>query len=50
VISAVTCALAGALVAQQNQYFNSDFITFNLPISSRHRFWVPGPSLREAPE
>lgn len=32
VISAVTCALAGALVAQQNQYFNSDFITFNLSI------------------
>lgn len=32
VISAVTCALAGAIVAQQNQYFNSDFITFNLSI------------------
>lgn len=32
VISAVTCALAGGLVAQQNQYFNSDFITFNLSI------------------
>ena len=32
VISSVTCALAGALVAQQNQYFNSDFITFNLSI------------------
>lgn len=32
VISAVTCALAGAVVAQQNQYFNSDFITFNLSI------------------
>jgi branched-chain amino acid transport system permease protein len=32
VISAVTCALAGALVAQQNQYFNSDFVTFNLSI------------------
>jgi branched-chain amino acid transport system permease protein len=32
VISALTCALAGALVAQQNQYFNSDFITFNLSI------------------
>lgn len=32
VISAVTCALAGAIVAQQNQYFNSDFVTFNLSI------------------
>lgn len=32
VVSAVTCALAGAVVAQQNQYFNSDFITFNLSI------------------
>ena len=32
VVSAVACALAGALVAQQNQYFNSDFITFNLSI------------------
>jgi branched-chain amino acid transport system permease protein len=32
VISAATCALAGAVVAQQNQYFNSDFITFNLSI------------------
>ena len=32
VIAAVTCGLAGALVAQQNQYFNSDFITFNLSV------------------
>jgi branched-chain amino acid transport system permease protein len=32
VISAVTCAVAGALVAQQNQYINSDFITFGLSI------------------
>jgi branched-chain amino acid transport system permease protein len=32
VISAVTCGLAGALLAQQNQYINSDFITFNLSI------------------
>ena len=32
VIAAVTCGLAGALVAQQNQYINSDFITFNLSI------------------
>ncbi len=32
VIAAVTCGLAGALVAQQNQYINSDFINFNLSI------------------
>ncbi len=32
VISAVSCGIAGALVAQQNQYINSDFITFNLSI------------------
>ena len=32
VISAVTCALAGALVAQKNQYINSDFITFDLSV------------------
>ncbi|WP_295850553.1 branched-chain amino acid ABC transporter ATP-binding protein/permease [uncultured Xylophilus sp.] len=32
VISAVTCGLAGALIAQQNQYINSDFINFNLSI------------------
>ncbi|PZW37745.1 amino acid/amide ABC transporter membrane protein 2 (HAAT family) /amino acid/amide ABC transporter ATP-binding protein 1 (HAAT family) [Humitalea rosea] len=32
VIAAATCGLAGALVAQQNQYINSDFITFNLSI------------------
>lgn len=32
VISAFTCGLAGALIAQQNQYINSDFITFNLSI------------------
>ncbi len=32
VIAAVTCGLAGALVAQQNQYINSDFISFNLSI------------------
>ncbi len=32
VISAVTCGIAGALMAQQNQYINSDFITFNLSI------------------
>ena len=32
VIAAVTCGLAGAIVAQQNQYLNSDFISFNLSI------------------
>ncbi len=32
VISAVTCGLAGALVAQQNQYINSDFINFGLSV------------------
>jgi branched-chain amino acid transport system permease protein len=32
VIAAFTCGLAGALVAQQNQYINSDFINFNLSV------------------
>ena len=32
VIAAVTCGMAGAIVAQQNQYLNSDFISFNLSI------------------
>ncbi len=32
VISAVTCGFAGALITQQNQYINSDFITFNLSV------------------
>lgn len=32
VIAAVTCGIAGGLVAQQNQYINSDFITFHLSI------------------
>ncbi len=32
VISAVTCGFAGALVAQQNEYISSDFITFNLSV------------------
>ncbi|WP_051516928.1 ATP-binding cassette domain-containing protein [Herbaspirillum sp. RV1423] len=32
VISAVTCGIAGALVAQQNQYINSDFVGFPLSI------------------
>ena len=32
VIAAVTCGVAGAMVAQQNQYLNSDFISFQLSI------------------
>ena len=32
VVAAVTCGIAGALVAQQNQYINSDFISFHLSI------------------
>lgn len=32
VVAAVTCGIAGALVAQQNQYINSDFITFHLSL------------------
>lgn len=32
IVAAITCGLAGALVAQQNQYINSDFINFNLSI------------------
>ncbi|TPG17459.1 branched-chain amino acid ABC transporter ATP-binding protein/permease [Variovorax guangxiensis] len=32
VVAAVTCGIAGSLVAQQNQYINSDFITFHLSI------------------
>lgn len=32
VVAAVTCGLAGAMVAQQNQYINSDFVTFHLSI------------------
>jgi len=32
VIAAVTCGIAGAMVAQQNQYINSDFIGFHLSI------------------
>ena len=31
-VAAVTCGMAGAMVAQQNQYINSDFITFHLSI------------------
>ncbi|MBP6018091.1 MAG: branched-chain amino acid ABC transporter ATP-binding protein/permease [Burkholderiaceae bacterium] len=32
IISAITCGIAGALVAQQNQYINSDFVNFNLSV------------------
>ena len=32
VISAVTCGFAGAMVAQQNQYISSDFITFGMSV------------------
>jgi branched-chain amino acid transport system permease protein len=32
VIAAVTCGIAGAMVAQQNQYLNSDFINFQLSV------------------
>lgn len=32
VVAAVTCGIAGAMVAQQNQYINSDFINFHLSI------------------
>jgi len=32
VVAAVTCGIAGGLVAQQNQYINSDFIGFHLSI------------------
>jgi branched-chain amino acid transport system permease protein len=32
VIAAVTCGIGGAMVAQQNQYVNSDFINFQLSI------------------
>ncbi|WP_114860218.1 branched-chain amino acid ABC transporter ATP-binding protein/permease [Azospirillum brasilense] len=32
VLAAALCGLGGALVAQQNQYFNSDFVTFHLSV------------------
>ncbi|MDR1967772.1 MAG: branched-chain amino acid ABC transporter ATP-binding protein/permease [Burkholderiaceae bacterium] len=32
VVAAVTCGLAGGMVAQQNQFINSDFINFHLSI------------------
>ena len=45
VISAVTCGLAGALLAQQNQYINSDFITFNLSVFLLLTTLIGGPGL-----
>ena len=45
VISAVTCGLAGALIAQQNQYISSDFITFNLSIFFLLIVLFGGPSI-----
>jgi branched-chain amino acid transport system permease protein len=45
VISAVTCGIAGALVAQQNQYINSDFINFNLSIFLLLIVLFGGPSI-----
>jgi branched-chain amino acid transport system permease protein len=45
VISAVTCGLAGALIAQQNQYINSDFITFNLSVFILLMVLFGGPSI-----
>lgn len=45
VISAVTCGVAGALMAQQNQYINSDFISFNLSIFLLLTVLFGGPSV-----
>ena len=45
VISAVTCGIAGALVAQQNQYINSDFINFKLSIFLLLIVLFGGPSI-----
>ena len=45
VISAVTCGVAGALVAQQNQYINSDFISFNLSVFLLLIVLFGGPSI-----
>ena len=45
VISAVTCGIAGALVAQQNQYINSDFISFNLSVFLLLIVLFGGPSI-----
>ncbi len=45
VISAVTCGIAGAFVAQQNQYINSDFINFKLSIFLLLVVLFGGPSI-----
>ncbi len=45
VISAVTCGIAGAFMAQQNQYINSDFINFRLSIFLLLVVLFGGPSL-----
>jgi branched-chain amino acid transport system permease protein len=45
VISAFTCGLAGALMAQQNQYINSDFVSFNLSIFLLLLVLIGGPSV-----
>ena len=45
VISAVTCGLAGAFMAQQNQYINSDFISFRLSIFLLLIVLFGGPSI-----
>jgi branched-chain amino acid transport system permease protein len=45
VVSAFTCGLAGALMAQQNQYINSDFVSFNLSIFLLLVVLIGGPSV-----
>jgi branched-chain amino acid transport system permease protein len=45
VISAFTCGLAGALMVQQNQYINSDFVSFNLSIFLLLVVLIGGPSV-----
>ena len=45
VISAVTCGFEGAMIAQQNQYISSDFITFNLSIFFLLIVLFGGPSI-----
>ncbi len=45
VVSAVACGAAGALVALQNQYINSDFISFNLSIFLLLTVLFGGPSV-----
>ncbi len=45
VVSAVTCGFAGAMVAQQNQYISSDFITFGMSIFFLLIVLFGGPSI-----